>query len=54
MKLHIMYFSPVPCYPIPFRLKYSLQHPILKHAAYIPPSVWATEYLTHTEWQAKS
>ena len=27
----IMYFSPLPCYLVPLRLKYSLQHPILKH-----------------------
>jgi hypothetical protein len=26
-----MYFSPLPCYLVPFRPKYSPQHPILRH-----------------------
>jgi hypothetical protein len=26
-----MYFSPLPCYPVPLSPKYSPQHPILKH-----------------------
>ena len=31
VKLLIMYFSPLPCYLVPHRPKYSPQHPILKH-----------------------
>ena len=31
IKLLIMYFSPLPCYLIPLRTKYSPPHPILKH-----------------------
>ena len=31
IKLLIMYFSPLPCYLVPLRPKYSPQHPILKH-----------------------
>jgi hypothetical protein len=31
MKLLIMKFSPLPCYLVPLRPKYSPQHPILKH-----------------------
>jgi hypothetical protein len=31
MKLLITKFSPLPCYLIPLRLKYSPQHPILKN-----------------------
>jgi len=31
IKLLIMYFFPLPCYPVPLRPKYSLQHPILIH-----------------------
>ena len=30
-KLLIMQFSPIPCYRVPLRSKYSPQHPILKH-----------------------
>ena len=32
IKLLITQFSPLPCYLVPLRLKYSPQHPILKHA----------------------
>jgi hypothetical protein len=31
MKLLIMKFSPLPCYFVPLRPKYSPQRPILKH-----------------------
>jgi hypothetical protein len=31
IKFLIMYFSPLPCYLVPLRPKYSTQHPILKH-----------------------
>jgi hypothetical protein len=31
IKFLIMYFSLLPCYLVPPRLKYSPQHPILKH-----------------------
>ena len=31
IKLLIMYFSPLPCYLVPRRPKYSSQHPVLKH-----------------------
>jgi hypothetical protein len=31
MKLFIIKFSPLPCYLVPLRPKYSPQHPILKH-----------------------
>src|SRR5215510_6626731 len=31
MKLLIITFSPLPCYLVPLRPKYSPQHPILKH-----------------------
>ena len=31
IKLLITYFSPMPCYPVPLRDKYSPQQPVLKH-----------------------
>jgi hypothetical protein len=31
IKLPITYFSPLPCYLVPLRPKYSPQYPILKH-----------------------
>ena len=31
IQLLILYFSPLPCYLVPLRPKYSPQHPILKH-----------------------
>jgi hypothetical protein len=31
IKLLIMYFSPLPCYLVPLRYKYSPQHPILTY-----------------------
>ena len=39
MKLFIMYFSPLPCYLVPLRPKYSPQHPILEHPQpkFFPP-----------------
>jgi hypothetical protein len=43
IKLLIMYFSPIPCYLIPLRLKYSAQPPNLKHQAYVPPSTLALQ-----------
>ena len=43
-------FSPFSCYLVPLRPKYSPQHPILKQtAAYVPPSMWATKFHTHTK-----
>ena len=38
IQLLIMQFSPLPCYPVPLRPKYSPQHPVLKHhqPAFIP------------------
>jgi hypothetical protein len=50
-----MYFSPLPCYLVPPRPVYSLQHPILQHCqpACVPPSVWVTKFHTHTKRQAK-
>ena len=38
IKLHIMQFSPLPCYIVPLRPKYSPQHPVLKHpqATFLP------------------
>jgi len=43
-KLLIMYFSPISCYLVPLRPKYSPQHPILKHPhPMIPPHCqWAS------------
>jgi hypothetical protein len=41
MKLLIMKFSPLPRHLVPLRPKYS-QHPILKHSAYVPPSMAET------------
>ena len=32
IKLLIMYFSPLSCYPIPLRPKYSPQYPVIKHS----------------------
>jgi hypothetical protein len=32
MKVLIMKFSPLPCYPVPLTPKYSPKHPILKHS----------------------
>ena len=40
IKLLIMYFSPLSCYPVPLRPKYSPQTP----SAYVPPSVSATKF----------
>jgi hypothetical protein len=31
-----MKFSPLPCYLVPLRPKYSPQHPILKHPQLLP------------------
>jgi len=30
IKLHTIWFSPIPCYLVPLRPKYSPQHPVLK------------------------
>jgi len=51
LKLSI-YLSPLPCYLVPLRPKYSPQHPILKHPwpMFIP--LWATRFHTHTKQQA--
>jgi len=51
IKLLISSFSPLPCYLVPLRPKYSSQHLILKHI--VPPSMWATKFHTHTKQLAK-
>jgi hypothetical protein len=42
MKLFIMKFSPLPCYLVPLRPKYSPQHPIIKHPrpSFFPQCRW--------------
>jgi hypothetical protein len=40
-------------YLIPFRPKHLLQHRIIKHSAYLSPSMWETKLYTHTKQQAK-
>ena len=54
IKLLIMLFSQLPRYLVPLRPKYSPQHPILKTpSAYVPPSMLATKFHTHTKQQTK-
>jgi hypothetical protein len=49
-----MQFSPLPCYLVPLKPKYSPHHPFLKKpSAYVPPSMWATKFHPHTKQQAK-
>jgi hypothetical protein len=43
IKVLMMQFSPLPCYHIPLRSRYSRTP-----SAYVPPSVWATKFHTHT------
>ena len=47
-KALIMQFSPLPCYLVPLSLKYSPQHPILKHPqpTFLPQSTTATKQQT--------
>jgi hypothetical protein len=42
-------FSPLPCYLVSLRPKYSPQTP----SAYVPSTVSATQFHTHTEQKAK-
>ena len=51
---HYLVFSTPFCLG-PLRLKYSPQHPILKHLQpiYVPPEMWVTKFHTHTKQQAK-
>jgi hypothetical protein len=46
MKLLIMKFSPLPCYPVPLKPKYSPQHPILKHPQPMFLPQWQRPYKT--------
>jgi hypothetical protein len=49
MKLLIMKFSPLTCYPVPLRRKYCPQHAILKPWAYVPFSMSVAKFHTHTK-----
>ena len=54
IKLLIMYLSPLPCYLVPLRPKYSPSAPYSEtHSAYVPPSMWATKFHTHTNQQSQ-
>jgi hypothetical protein len=53
MKLLIMKSSPLPCYLVPLGPKYSPQHYSQTPSAYVPPSMSATKFHTHTKQQAK-
>jgi len=47
IKLIIMYFSRLPCYLVPLRPKYSLQHPILRHTQPLWPVNGWHVYVRH-------
>jgi hypothetical protein len=48
------YFSPLSCYLLPLRPKYSPQRSIKKTPSpYVPPSMWSFKFHTHTKKQAK-
>jgi hypothetical protein len=49
MKLLIMQFSPISCYFISLRPRYSSQTP----AVYVPPLMSETKFRTHTEPQVR-
>ena len=54
IKFLIMYFSPLPCYLVPFRPKYSSSAPYSQTpSAYVPPSSCETKFHTHTKQQVK-
>jgi hypothetical protein len=44
MKLLIMKFSPLPCYLVPLRPKYSPQHPRLRSSLSVSDQVGGTSY----------
>ena len=50
IKLLIVQFSPVPCYLVPFRPKYSPQHPILNHPHPTFLSQWERPSIHYTDW----
>jgi hypothetical protein len=43
--------SPFPCHFLPPSPKYLPQHSVLKHSAYVPPSMWQTKFHTHVNRQ---
>ena len=54
LMLLIMQFSPISCYPVRLRPKYSPQIPYSQTPPdYVSPSMWATKFHTHTIQQAK-
>jgi hypothetical protein len=48
-----MQSSPLPCYLVPLRPKYSSQHSILVNSAYIPPTVSVAKFHTHIKTTGK-
>jgi hypothetical protein len=49
----LIMFSPLPCYLVPLWPKYSPNTLFSKTSAYVPPSISATKFHTHTKQQAK-
>ena len=49
IKFLIMYFSPLPCYLVPLGQIFSLAHYSRTSSAYVPPSMRATMFHTHTK-----
>jgi hypothetical protein len=49
MKLPTVQLSPLSCYFIPLRSKYSPQQSVLKHLAYALLLMWETKSHTHTK-----
>ena len=54
LKLLIMKFSPLPCYLVPLGHKIFSSAPCSQTPTpYVPPSIWATKFHTHTKQQKK-
>ena len=53
IKLLIMYFSPLPCQPVPLRPKYSPQHLFLKYSqpTFLPQCEWSSFTSIHNNRQ---